>query len=194
MQDGLKIVLVEEDADRARTLIEGLADDGWGDVTVLGDARMLARQMDKLNPDVVLVNLADPGRDTLEQLCMVSGANERPVAVFVDRTDPATTKAAIEAGLSAYVVGGLEAKRVRPIVDAAIARFHMFSQIRTELEAAKTALSERKMVDRAKGLLMKAKGISEDEAYALLRKAAMDQGKRLAAVAEAIVTAANLLK
>ena len=103
------------------------------------------------------------------------------------------TKAAIEAGVSAYVVAGLRAHRIKPILDAAIARFHMFHRMRAELAATKRALEERKVIDRAKGILMKARGIDEDAAYALLRKAAMDQGRRVAEVAQALVTTAGLL-
>ncbi|MEL7027340.1 MAG: ANTAR domain-containing protein, partial [Pseudomonadota bacterium] len=118
---------------------------------------------------------------------------ERPVAMFVDRSDDRLTSAAIEAGVSAYVVDGMRADRLKPVMDAAIARFRMFQRMRTELAETKRALEERKVIDRAKGLVMKARGVDEDEAYALLRKAAMDQGKRLAEVAEALVASAGLL-
>lgn len=194
MQAQLKIIVVEQDPDRAREIIDGLRDSGCDDITVISEVSSLDRNMRALSPDIVLINLANPGRDALEQLSAASGADKRPVAMFVDKTDPATTKAAIEAGLSAYVVGGVQKDRVKPILDAAIARFHMVSQMRTELAAAKAALAERKTVDRAKGLLMRAKGLSEDEAYALLRKTAMDQGRKLVDVAEALVTAAELLQ
>ena len=131
---------------------------------------------------------------SLEDLSMASGAMERPVAMFVDKSDASLTRAAIEAGVSAYVVDGLRADRIKPILDAAIARFHVFQRMRVELAATKTALEERKVIDRAKGLVMRAKGIGEEQAYALIRKAAMDQGKRIADVAQALVTAADLLK
>ena len=145
------------------------------------------------NPDVVLIDVTSPSRDMLEELTLASGPMDRPVAMFVDRSDPGLTKAAIEAGVSAYVVDGLRADRVKPILDAAIARFHMFQRMRTELATTKRALEERKVIDRAKGILMKAKRLTEEEAYALLRKAAMDQGRKVADVAEALVTAAGLL-
>jgi response regulator NasT len=142
---------------------------------------------------VVLVDLANPSRDIIEELSIASTPLERPVAMFVDQSDDAMTKAAIEAGVSAYVVDGLRADRVKPILDAAITRFHMFSRVRKELETTKRALEERKVIDRAKGLLMKARGIDEDAAYSLLRKTAMDQNKRVVDVASALVTAAGLL-
>ena len=193
MDRNLNIVVVEPDRDRARDIIEGLADGGWTDVTVLGDTVGLARKLAELDPDLVLINLANPNRDLLENLSAASGATQRPVAMFVDRSDDEMTRSALAAGLSAYVVDGLRKERIKPVLETAIARFQMVSQMRTELAAAKRALAERKTIDRAKGLLMCAKGISEDEAYSLLRKTAMDQGRKVIEVAEALVTASDLL-
>lgn len=190
----IKIAVVEKDPDRARMIVDGLVEAGDFAISVIGDDAGLARRLAVLNPDMVLIDLEAPSRDMLEELALASGPMERPVAMFVDQTDPATTKAAIEAGLSAYVVGGLQKDRIKPILDAAIARFHMVSRMRAELTATKAALAERKTIDRAKGLLMKAKGLSEEEAYARMRRAAMDQGKKLIDVAQALVTASDLLK
>ena len=142
----------------------------------------------------MLIDLANPSRDMLEELTLASSPMERPVAIFVDRTDEDSMKSAIEAGVSAYVVDGLKRERIKPILDAAIARFRLFARMRTELAATKAALAERKTIDRAKGILIKARGVSEEEAYALLRKAAMDQGRKVADVAEALITTAGLLK
>ena len=147
-----------------------------------------------IDPDVVLIDLENPNRDVLEALTLASSPQERPVAMFVDRSDEQVMRAAIEAGVSAYVVAGLARERIRPVLTAAIARFHMVARLRSELDATKAALEERKTVDRAKGLLMKAKGIGEEEAYALLRRTAMDQGKKLAEIAAALITALELLK
>ncbi|MEM8958222.1 MAG: ANTAR domain-containing protein [Pseudomonadota bacterium] len=194
MTSPLKIAIVEEDVDRSRQIVDGLRDAGDFEVTVLGETSSVTRRLSEIDPDVVLIDMANPNRDSLESLSLASGARERPVAMFVDRSDKDLTRAAIEAGLSAYVVDGLKPERIKPVLDAAIARFNMVSQMRSELEAVRTALSERKTIDRAKGLLMQARGLSEDDAYALLRKAAMDQGKKLAEVAQALVTAADLLK
>jgi response regulator NasT len=190
----LKIAVVERDRDRALQIIDGLREAGDHEVTVLGDETGLARKLATLNPDVVLIDLENPDRDVLEEFTLASGPMERPVAMFVDRSDDTTTKAAIEAGVSAYIVDGLRKERIKPILDAAITRFHMISRMRAELEATKAALAERKTIDRAKGLVMKAKGVSEEEAYALLRKTAMDQGRKVADVASALVTASDLLK
>ena len=194
MSAKLKIVVVEKDPDRARMIVDGLVEAGDYDVSVIGDDSGLARTLQRLDPDLVLIDLEAPSRDMLEELALASGPMERPVAMFVDRSDDGGAAAAIEAGVSAYVVDGLKKDRIKPILDAAIARFHMVSRMRAELEATKAALAERKTIDRAKGLLMKAKGLSEEEAYAKLRKTAMDQGRKVAEVAEALVTAAELLK
>ena len=193
MTETLSIVVIETDRERALLIAESLREAGNFDVTVIPEVTGLARRISERNPDIVLIDMASPSRDMLEELTLASGPLERPVAMFVDRSDGALTKAAIEAGVSAYVVDGLRPARIKPVLDAAIARFHMVHRMRVELETTRRALEERKIIDRAKGLLMKARGIDEDAAYALLRRAAMDQGKRVAEVAGALVTAAGLL-
>lgn len=193
MPNKLSIVVVEPDRERAILIVDSLREAGDYEVAVISEMTGLARHISKRDPDVVLVDITSPSRDALEELTLASGPLDRPVAMFVDRSDDTLTKAAIEAGVSAYVVDGLRAERIKPIMDAAIARFHMFQRIRLELETTKRALEERKVIDRAKGLLMKARGLDEDAAYALLRKTAMDQGRKVVDVAEALVTAAGLL-
>lgn len=193
MPDQLSIAVVETDPERATLIEASLHEAGDFAVSLILQTAGLARRISELNPDVVLIDIASPSRDMLEELALATGPLERPVAMFVDREDAGMTKAAIEAGVSAYVVAGLRANRIKPILDAAIARFHMFHQMRAELAATKRALEERKVIDRAKGVLMKARGIDEDAAYALLRKAAMDQGRRVADVAQALVTTVGLL-
>lgn len=189
----LSVVVVEQDADRAQLIVDSLRDAGDYDIAVIAEPSGLARRVAILAPDVILIDIADPSRDVLEELTLASGPLERPVAIFVDQSGDQLTAAAIEAGVSAYVVDGLRANRIKPILDAAIARFNMFHRMRAELETAKQALEERKLIDRAKGMLMKMKGLSEDEAYSLLRKTAMDQGRKVSDVAQALVTAAGLL-
>lgn len=189
----LAIILVEPDRDKANQIVESLAEAGFSRIQVITEASSLKRQISAIDPDIVLIDMANPSRDMLEEMTIASQPMDRAVAVFVDRSDDALTSAAIEAGVSAYVVDGLRPDRVKPVLDAAIARFNVFQRMRTELAETKRALEERKVIDRAKGLIMKAKGIDEDEAYALLRKAAMNQGKRLADVAEALVESAGLL-
>ena len=189
----LAIILVEPDRDKANQIVDSLADAGFARIQVITEASSLKRQISAIDPDIVLIDIANPSRDMLEEMTIASQPMDRAVAVFVDRSDDALTSAAIEAGVSAYVVDGLRPDRVKPVLDAAIARFNVFQRMRTELAETKRALEERKVIARAKGLIMKAKGIDEDEAYALLRKAAMNQGKRLADVAEALVESAGLL-
>ncbi|WP_323785377.1 ANTAR domain-containing response regulator [Thalassovita sp.] len=193
MSKKLSIIIVEKDRERAMQIVDSLSLSGDYEISVIAEESGLARRVASLSPDIVLIDMTNPSRDTLEELAIASGPMERPVAMFVDQSDDTLTKAAIEAGVSAYVVDGMRADRLKPILDAAITRFHMFHRMRTELEATKQALEERKTLDRAKGILMKARGLSEDEAYALLRKAAMDQGKKVIEVAQALVTTAGLL-
>lgn len=189
----LRVAVVESDRDRALMIVDGLREAGKFEVDVIGDSSGLARRLAEMSPDVVLIDVANPNRDILEELALASGPKERAVAMFVDQSDSQMTRAAIDAGVSAYVVDGLRKERIKPVLDAAIARFQLFARMRIELETTKAALAERKVIDRAKGLLMKARGLSEDEAYALLRKTAMDQSRKVADVAQALVTASDLL-
>jgi len=193
MIDLLSIAVVENDKNRADLIIESLNATGNVQVNVLSSSNNLAGEIHECNPDIVLIDISNPSRDTLEALTLATGPLQRPVAMFVDQSSESLTRVAIEAGVSAYVVDGLQPERLKPILDAAVTRFNMFNRMRTELETTKRALEERKLIDRAKGLIMKARGIEEDAAYALLRKTAMDQGKRMADVAQALVTAASLL-
>lgn len=189
----LSIIVVERDRDRALKIVDGLRASGDHLVTVIAEETGLARRIAEQQPDIVLIDVANPSRDVLEELALMSGPLERPVAMFVDRSDQQLTRAAIEAGVSAYVVDGLHRDRIKPILDAAIARFHMFQKMRAELAATKAALEERKIIDRAKAILMKARGIDEEAAYALLRRTAMDQKRRVADIAQQLVMAAGLL-
>jgi response regulator NasT len=193
MMNQLSIVVVEQDRDRASEIVDALKEIGLTNITVVSEPAGLARRIKQINPDVVLIDVSDPSRDMLEELTLASDPMSRPVAMFVDKDSEGLAKAAIEAGVSAYVVDGLSANRVRPVLDAAIARFNMFGRLRKELEQTKRALEERKVIDRAKGLLMKARALDEEAAYALLRRTAMDQGRKVADVAQALVTAADLL-
>ena len=194
MTERLTIVVVEEDRERAIAIVDAMQSSGDYEVHVIGNVSSLARKIAALAPDVVLIDIDNPTRDMLEELTLASGPLERPVAMFVSGAAGGLAREAVEAGLSAYVVDGLQPERLKPVMDAAIARFQIARQMRLELSETKRALEERKVIDRAKGLLMKARGLQEEEAYALLRKAAMDQGRRVAEVAEALVTASELLK
>ncbi len=193
MKQHLTVVVVEQNQERAFAIVDALKESGDVDVSVIGNVSGLARRIAMHSPDIVLIDIDNPSRDMLEELTVASGPMERPVAMFVSGAAGGLAKAAVEAGVSAYVVDGLQAERIKPVIDTAIARFQVLRQMRTELAETRRALEERKVIDRAKGLLMKAKGVSEDEAYALLRKTAMNQNRRVAEVAEALVTASGLL-
>jgi len=182
------------DADRARAAIveDGLRAAGIVQVAIVPESADLLERLMELAPDVVVIALDSPSRDVLEQMFKVSRVVERPVAVFVDRSDVATMQAAIDAGVSAYVVDGLKPERVRAIVDMAVMRFNAYSRMRRELDEARTALADRKTIDKAKGLLMTRRKLSEADAYALLRRTAMNEKKRMVEIAQAIITAAEL--
>ena len=193
MSEQIHIVIVEENQSKTKTILDGLKAAGDFRITIVENPLGLSRKLAELKADIVLIGFDNPSRDTLEEMTTATSPAERPVAMFVDQFDSAMMKSAIDAGVSAYVVDGLHPDRIKPIMEAAIARFHSFARLRAELSATKTALAERKTLDRAKGLLMKARGISEEEAYELIRKAAMDQGKRIVEVADGLVTAAAML-
>ena len=193
MTSRLSILVVEPDRDRALMIVDSLKEAGDNEIHVISEITGLDRRIAERSPDIVIVDLASPTRDMIEELTLASSPLDRPVAVFADKSDDGMTKAAIEAGVSAYVVDDLRPERLRPVMAAAITRFNMFRRMRDELAETKRALEERKVIDRAKGLLMKARGLNEDEAYSLLRKTAMDQGRKISDVAAALVTAADLL-
>ncbi|PHQ80019.1 MAG: two-component system response regulator [Thalassobium sp.] len=193
MATSLRILVVEPDPDRARDIIDALASAGWSDVKAVAQISALERTVKDFAPDIVLIDLANPDRDTLEHISHATESTKRAVALFVDQTDDALTKAALNAGVSAYVVDGLKMERIKSVLETAIARFGFMRQMQSELDAAKQALEDRKTIDRAKGILMGQRQIGEDEAYTLLRKTAMSQGRKVIDVAHALVMAADLL-
>jgi two-component system, response regulator / RNA-binding antiterminator len=189
----VRIAIVDESPARAAVIREGLEASGLTDIAMMSERPGLVARIEAFAPDVILMDLASPQRDELEELFAVSRALAKPVAMFVDQSDAAAMEAAIDAGVSAYVVDGLKAERIRPIVDLAIKRFNAFARLRSELDEARTELAERKTIDAAKALLMKKRGLDEPAAYAQLRKAAMDSGKRISEVADALLTAEKLM-
>jgi response regulator NasT len=194
MDASLKIVIVDENPIRAAILKDGLREAGLVQVMHLDDTSRLLARIYEIDPDVILIDLENPSRDVLEQMFQVSRAVRRPVAMFVDQSDAASIEAAVDAGVSAYIVGGLRKERVQNILDLCISRFNAFARLQDELDRTKSALEERKVIDRAKGILMTAKNLSEDAAYALLRKTAMNENKKIAEVAQSVITAAELFK
>ncbi len=189
----LSVLVIDENHIRASIIEAGLRDAGHDRVTVLTDVSGVARQIEELDPDVIVIDLENPNRDMLEAMFQLSRSVERPIAMFVDNSDEASIEAAVDAGVSAYVVDGLRRERVKPILDMAISRFNAFSRMARELDAARSELAERKTIEKAKGILMRTREISEQEAYALLRKTAMNQNRKIAEIAQSLVTAASML-
>lgn len=190
----MRIVIIDDSGLRASVLQEGLADAGYDDIHVVPPRGAFVARLERMAPDIVLMDLGDPSRDTLEEMLSVSRALAKPIAMFVDRSDDAMIGAAIDAGVSAYVVDGLRRERVKPIIELAIRRFQAFARMQAQLDEARTALSDRKVIERAKTIIMTDRGLAEPDAYALLRKAAMNQGRRVADIAEALITANDLMK
>jgi response regulator NasT len=188
----VRIAVIDESAGRAAVIAEGLNAAGLTDNVVITERRGLLARLEALAPEVVLINLENPSRDVLEEYFTVSRALARPIAMFVDQSDEEATGAAVDAGVSAYVVDGLSTNRIKPILDLAVRRFHAFAKLQAELDEARSALASRAVVDRAKHILMKRRGIDEPAAYALLRGHAMRTNRRIADVAEAIVTAEDV--
>jgi response regulator NasT len=190
----LKIVIVDENPLRAAILADGLAEAGYTHVIRIEQTLNLLARVYTLDPDVILIDLENPSRDVLAQMFQVSRAVRRPVAMFVDQSDSAAIEAAVDAGVSAYIVDGLRKERIKSILDLTISRFNAFARLQEELDRTRTELSDRKVIDRAKGILMKVKNLGEADAYALLRKTAMNENRKMSDVAQSVVTAAELLK
>jgi len=189
----VRIVIIDDSGLRASVLEEGLREAGYEDIHVVPPRGAFVARLERMAPDVVLIDLGNPSRDTLEEMLSVSRALAKPIAMFVDKSDESMIGAAIDAGVSAYVVDGLRKERVKPILELAVRRFNAFAKVQAELDEARTALADRKTIDRAKAILMKTRGLGEPEAYALLRTTAMNQGRKIVEVAAALITASDLL-
>ena len=194
MDTTLKIAIVDENPIRAAILQDGLREAGFTQVVHIAETNNLLARIHAVDPEVILIDLENPNRDVLEQMFQVSRIVRRPIAMFVDQSDRDTIAAAMEAGVSAYIVDGLKQERVRAILDMTISRFSVFDRLRSELEETKSALKERKVIEKAKGILMKTRGLDEPAAYALLRQTAMSKGKRIADVAESLISTYDLLR
>jgi len=189
-----KIVIVDESPIRAAILEEGLREAGYGSVVRISEMQSLLARIYALDPDIIVIDLENPSRDILEQMFQVSRAVRRPIAMFVDQSDAASIQASVDAGVSAYIVDGLKKERIKSILDLCVSRFNAFAKLQDELDRTKMALEERKVIDRAKGILMKVKGLTEEEAYVLLRSTAMREKKKIGEIAQSILTASELLK
>ena len=188
-----RVLVIDDDATRASMIEQGLRDAGHTVVTVVTDMRELLRRIVAIDPEVIVIDLGNPNRDVLDQMFQVSRTVRRPVAMFVDQSDRASIEAAIDAGVSAYVVNGLKRERVKSVLDTAISRFNVINRLREDLDRAKQALEDRKVIDKAKGILMKTRNLGEEEAYALMRSTAMKESRRVVEVAQGLITAMKLL-
>jgi two-component system, response regulator / RNA-binding antiterminator len=189
----LRVMLVDEKAERSTDLALALEQAGFEVIARLSGRDDLRAHVAQLAPDVVIVDMQSPDRDVLEDMRRVSSEQPRPIVMFVDESDTESIRAAVRAGVSAYVVDGAATRNVRFVVEVAIARFEEFQALRSELESARSSLEERKWVERAKGILMQRRGIGEDDAYRLLRTTAMRRKQKLAEVARSVVALADLL-
>ena len=189
----IRIALVDEKPERSDDLERALVAEGYDVLARLASGGDLRARIAELAPDVIIVDMQSPERDVLEDMQRLQAEEPRPVVMFVDESDSESIRAAVRAGVSAYVVDGLRSRSVRPIVEVAIARFQAFQALREELDAARVSLEERKLIERAKGILMRRKKLDEEDAYALLRKSAMDRNRKLVDVAREVIAMAELL-
>lgn len=189
----LRVMLVDGDPARADILAEALAEAGHQVIAQIQDDSNLAAEVSRHQPDVIVIDMEAPGRDTLEQMREIGRDQPKPIILFSDQRDPDYIRQAVQAGVSAYVVDGLSRERVMPIVEVAVARFREFQALKQELDDTRTQLADRKAIDKAKGLLMQKKGMSENEAYQFLRKTAMSRNARLGDVARMLVSLEDLL-
>lgn len=189
----ISVMVVDESPERAELLRQALHDVGYQVVACISPHENIASRVSEMQPDVIIIDVDSPDRDTLEHLCVIDRDLPRPVVMFTHDDDRGKIRAAMRAGVSAYVVRGLSSQRVQPVIEVAMARFQEFQAMRRRLDQATALLAERKRVERAKGILMKTRGYTEDEAYRSLRKMAMDRGKRLVDIADALIAAEDLL-
>lgn len=189
----MRIAIVDESAARASVIQEGLVALDDCQIFVVTERRGLVARIGEIAPDIVLMDLGNPSRDVLEEYFVVSRALARPIAMFVDESDDESIAASIDAGVSAYVVDGLAAHRIRPLLDLAVRRFNAFARLQSDLAEAKGKLAERDSIDKAKRILMDSRGMTEPEAYAQMRRHAMQSNKRIADIAEAVITAHGLM-
>lgn len=207
MQEALRIVVVASDlvfsdpadehaqrqAERSRSLRIGLLESGFNLVATLPADVFLTERLAQLQPDMIIVDAESEARDALEHVVMATRDARRPIVMFTNDSDTTHVKDAVAAGVTAYIVAGLSTDRIRPILDVAMARFQHEQGLRNELAQARSELVDRKTIDRAKALLMKSQGLSEQAAYDRMRKTAMDKNLRLAEVAQRILDVADLL-
>ncbi len=184
-----KVVVIDQNVDRAKVLVDGLKEAGIEDVTRIQNGENLLTKVVALDPDVILIDLENPRRDTVEQMLRVSEQVHRPVVMFADESEPDLIRRAVQSGVSAYIVDGLHKTRLKSIVEVAVARFNQFASIEGEVARLRQELDDRKVIEKAKGLLMRSRSLSEDEAHAFLRRAAMNEKKKIVDIANLVIDA-----
>lgn len=189
----MRVLVVDESPERAELLREGRSQAGYEVAASLTSPLALLKTIERLAPDIIVIDTDSPSRDVLEHLVVMSQHTPRPVVMFASDAEPEKIREATRAGVSAYVVNGLSKDRIKAILEVAVARFEEMQSLRTQLAEANQKLGDRRLVERAKGLLMKARNLDEDAAYSLLRKMAMDRKLKLAQVAQKLIDAADLL-
>lgn len=194
MTSDIKILVVDANPIRAAIIEEGLREAGSNAIVRISGTSGLVAAIEQHDPDVVVIDLENPSRDALADMFLVSRHVKRPITMFVDQSDAAQIEAAVEAGVSAYIVDGLRKERMKPILQTCISRFNAFRKLQEELDEVRSQLDDRKLIDRAKGIVMRLKGLGEEEAYALMRRTAMNEKRKLVDIARSIITAAEVLK
>jgi response regulator NasT len=194
VRSAVTILIIDESPERSALIDLALREAGHHSIQTISQVQGLARQIEDISPDVIIMDLGNPNRDFLEHMFRLSKAIQKPVAMFVDQSSEQAMLDAIEAGVSAYVVDGLKQERIKSILDLAIMRFRAFEKLRRERDDAVLALDERKLIDRAKGIVMRQRCLDEAAAFELLRNAAMSQGRRIGQVADAIVQSESILQ
>lgn len=189
----LRILLIDENRQRAKSLTSALNNSRYKISHLANPDMPLLKQVDEIQPDIIVIDIESPSRDILESLSTISHYSPKPVVMFSGEKDTDTINQYIESGVSAYVVGDLQAERVKPILDAAVARFREFQKLKVELSDTKQQLASRNLIDQAKRLLMKKKNLLEDDAFKAMRKTAMDTGQKLDDVAKTLISFLNTI-
>jgi len=187
-----KVVVIDQNPDRARILVDGLTEAGIAEVVLIPDGIDIFGRITASDPDIILIDLENPRRDTVEQMLRVSEQVQRPVVMFADESEPDLTRRIVHSGVSAYIVDGLHVNRLRSIIEVAIARFEQYASFGSRVAELQQQLEDRKVIDKAKGILMSSRSMNEEEAHSFLRRTAMNEKKRIAEIA-GLVIAANRL-
>jgi response regulator NasT len=189
----LRILLINDTPKKVGRLRAALIEAGFEVIDESGLIIDLPARVEAVRPDVILIDSDSPGRDVMEQVCLVTRDQPRPIVMFTDEQNPQVMRQAIQSGVSAYIVEGIQSQRLKPILDVAMLRFESDQALRAQLNARDQQMVERKRVELAKGMLMQMKSCNEEEAYTLMRRQAMSRQQKLIQVAEQIIAMNDLL-